>query len=200
VFRWRRPFDAWRQRRGPYAPLFRPYRGDQLVAIDLETTGLDPANANILSLAAVPLSGQRVETSRALNLRISDVVEIGIDSMRHHRLRRQDLAGGVTLDEALERFLALVGNRPLLGYCVGFDIALLDREIERRHGFRLPNRRVELTEVFERQARRRAPEHEPALSFDAIAHTLGVPQLGRHDAYGDALTAALCYLRLQARG
>lgn len=192
----RRWLDAWRQRQGPYAPLFARYRGAELVAIDLETTGLDPASAKILSLAAVPLSGQRVETSRALALRVRDPVAIGIDSMRHHRLRNQDLAGGVTLDEALERFLAFIGNRPLLGYCVAFDFAVLDRELERRHGFRLPNRRIELSSEFEHHARRRAPEHEPALSFEAIAKALGVPQLGRHDAYGDAVTAALCYLRL----
>jgi DNA polymerase-3 subunit epsilon len=124
---------------------------------------------------------------------------IELDSMRHHRLRTQDLEDGCPLDEALDRLLDWLGNRPILGYCVDFDLAVLDREARRRHGFRLPNARIDLGRAFERSWRHAHPEREPpGLSFEQIAATLGVPQLGRHDAYGDAVTTALCYLRLQA--
>lgn len=195
------PLQRWWQRRRLADPrwrsLFDRYHGDEVVALDLETTGLDPERAEILSLAAVPVHGRRVCTSAALALTVRGTQAIEIDSMRHHRLRADDLAGGVPLAHALETLLAYLGNRPVLGYCVDFDLAVLDRDVGRQFGFRLPNRRIELGHAFERAWRRRHPEREPpGLSFDAIAHELGVPVVGRHDAFGDAVATALCWVLL----
>ena len=189
-----------RARSGPYAALFEPAPRGALVAIDLETTGLDTARCGVLSLAAVAVEGNRVRTSTALSLHVRGSTEIPLESMRHHRLRPSDVAGGVALDEALARLVAFVGGRPLLGYCVGFDVAVIERELARRGGPPLPNRRLELMDEFERRYRRAHPEREPELAFEAIARTLGIPQLGRHDALCDAVTAALCYVRLAAGG
>jgi len=190
-------WHARRAGRGPHAALFRRYRGPDLVSLDIETTGLDPAECELLSLAAVPFSGSTVRTSEALVLKVRGASRIGIDSMRHHQLRPSDVADGVSVDEAVERLLAFLGNRPVFGYCIGFDIAVIGREMRRLHGFPLPNRHVELSEEFEHRFRRRHPELEPGLSFERIAQALGIPQLGRHDAYGDAVTAALCLIRLR---
>lgn len=197
------PLTRWWQRRRLADPrwrgLFERHRGDEVVALDLETTGLDPATAEILSLAAVPVQGRRVQTSAALVQTVRGDQALALDSMRHHRLRAEDLADGVPLAEALTTLLTFLGNRPVLGYCVDFDLAVLDREILRQFGFRLPNRRIDLSHAYEHAWRRRHPEREPpGLSFDAIAGDLGVPQAGRHDAFGDAVTTAMCWLALQS--
>ncbi len=195
------PIARWWQRRRLADPrwraLFETYRGDDVIALDLETTGLDPAGAEILSIAAVPVQGRRVRVSSALALTVRGTQRIELDSMRHHRLRADDLAAGVPLAEALEQWLVFVGNRPLLGYCVDFDLAVLDRDLGREFGFRLPNRRIDLGHAYERVWRGRHPEREPpGLSFDAIAADLGVPVVGRHDALGDAVATGLCWLLL----
>lgn len=165
----------------------------ELVAIDLETTGLDAARAEVLAAAAVPIEGTRVRTSAALSIALRAVTAPALDSMRHHRLRPVDVAGGEEPAAALARFRAFLGDRALLGWCVAFDVAVLERAL----GARLRNRRIDLAHVFERAMRRRAPEREPALSLEAIATTLGVPLLDRHTALGDAATCAMCYVALR---
>jgi len=196
------PWTRWLERRrhaqGPHAALFAPHAGDEFVAIDLETTGLDPRRDEILALAAVPGSGRRLLLRERLDLVVrSDSPRI-LEAIRHHRLRPADVAVGVPLDDALARLLALIGNRPLVGYCVGFDVAVLDRALRPRFGFGLPNRRVDVQREFAARLRRRQPEAEPDLRFEGIARALGLPTPARHSAYGDAVAAGLMHIRMLA--
>lgn len=193
---WRHWSERRRHRHGPYAQLFSPHDGDDWVALDLETTGLDPASDTILSIAAVPCRGGRVLLSEALDLLVrNDDARIG-EAVRHHRLRPLDLAGGVPLEDALARLLAMLGSRPLVGYCIGFDVAMLDRALRPRYGFGLPNRRIDVQREYAARMRRRAPHTHPDLRLEAIASALGVPVMARHTALGDAVTAALVHMRL----
>jgi DNA polymerase-3 subunit epsilon len=138
-----------------------------------------------------------VQLSRALSLTVRGATDFRLESMRHHRLRPQDVAGGAELDAALEHFLATVGNRPILGYAIAFDLAILDRLLEARHGFRLPNPVIELRDVYRDAWRLAHPDRaEPDLRYESIMATAGVPVLGRHTALGDAVTTALAWLRL----
>lgn len=198
IARARRLYDAWRQRDGRWRALYGRAPAGECVAIDLETSSLDVADAQILSLAAIPVAGRRVLASQALRLHVRSDAAPDREAIKHHRLRPQDLAGGVEIGVALEALLEMLGPRPLLGWCLPFDRALLDRELLPRFGFRLPNPGIDLRYAWERHARRRWPEREPELALDAIAAALGVPVLDRHDAYGDALTTALCWVALQA--
>jgi DNA polymerase-3 subunit epsilon len=199
----RRLRDARRVRGTAHAALFERWRGGdaECVAVDLETTGLDTRRDAVLAIAAVPVSGTVVQLSRALSTTVRGATDFRIDAMRHHRLRPQDIADGAALDEALDAFFAVVGNRPILGYAIAFDIAMLDRLIEARHGFRLPNRVIELRDVY-RDARRlvRPDETDPDVRYETIMQAAGVPVLGRHTALGDAVTTALAWVRLTHGG
>jgi DNA polymerase-3 subunit epsilon len=194
------PWTRWLERRrhagGPYAALFEPYRGNEWVALDLETTGLDPARDEILALAAVPGEGSRLKLRERLDLLVrSDSSRIA-EAIRHHRLRPDDVAEGVPLQQALDQLLALIGNRPLVGYCIGFDIAMLDRALRPRLGFGLANRPIDVQREYAAWQRRVRPDAEPDLRFEAIAKALNLPLPDRHTALGDASAAALMHMRL----
>lgn len=197
----RRLFDARRARGTPHAALFERFRGDGCVAVDLETTGLDTRKDDVLSLAAVPVEGTVVRLSQSLSLTIRGATDFRIEAMRHHRLRPQDVAGGEALGEALDAFLRHLGNRPILGYAIAFDVAVLDRLVEARHGFRLPNRVIELRDVYRDAWRLAHPEQsEPDVRYETIMAAAGVPVLGRHTALGDAVTTALAWVRFTHGG
>jgi DNA polymerase-3 subunit epsilon len=189
--------DRRRHKDGPWASLFEPYKGDEVISLDCETTGPDPATAGILSVAAVPVRGHRILTSEALDLKALPETELERDAIRVHRLRRQDLADGLPMDEVLERVLEFVGNRPIMGYNVRFDAAVIDRHIKPRLGFRLPNKRVELSEIY--LSRCRNVEGQAAdLRLETIAGSVGLPApRGRHTAMTDAVFVAAVYVRLK---
>ncbi|MEQ5800991.1 3'-5' exonuclease [Halomonas sp. H10-9-1] len=193
----RRVADQRRHANGEYAWLFHPYTGDEMVVIDTETTGLDTRTAELVSIAAVRVRGDRILTSDSLDLRLRRPDSLTGDSIRIHGLRGMDLDNGESLDVALERLLDFVGNRPLVGWHLGFDLAILNRELRPRFGFELPNATVDVAQLWRRRLRRRHPQIDSRPRFEAVAERLGVPVMGRHTALGDAVTTALMFLRLE---
>ena len=193
----RRLSDRHRHGQGPFADLFLPYEGDEVMAIDCETTGLDSRNAELVSIAAVPVRQGRVVSSQALDIQLEAPASLEASSIRIHRLRPVDLEGGETVVVALEQLLDFIGNRPLVGWCVDFDVAMINRYLRPLLGFDLPNTTVELSSLYQKKMRHWKPELGPDLHFDAMAEALQVPIMGRHTARGDAITAALMYLQLQ---
>lgn len=196
--------DHWRRRKNGlricdirYRHLFEPYRGNEWVSLDCETTGLDRRQAELVSLAAVRIDGDRILTSQALDLRLQRPDSLSADSIRIHGLRGVDLLGGEAVGDALERLLEFIGNRPLLGWCIDYDLAVIDRQLRPRFGFALPNRRLDVRRRYARQYRQARPATEPDLRFESVTAALDLPQLGRHTAIGDAVTTALIHLRLE---
>ena len=195
VMRW------WLRRRhgrGPWRGLLDPHPGDEQVSLDLETTGLDPRHDRIVALAAVPIRDGRIRLSERYTRLVNPGRSFGIDSIRHHRLRPSDLIDAPRLETLLPDFLTWLGNRPLLGYCIRFDLAMLAGPTRALTGFTLVNRRIDIGFEYAARQRRRHPETEPRLDLDSIARALDVPILERHSALGDALTVAMCWLALQA--
>ena len=193
----RRYTDRHRHGQGPFAHLFTPYQGDEVVAIDCETTGLDSRHAELVSIAAVPVKQGRVLSSQALDIKLQAPDSLEGSSIRIHRLRPVDLEEGESVVAALEQLLDVIGNRPLVGWCVDFDVAMINRYLRPLLGFDLPNATIELSSLYQKKMRHWKPELEPDLHFDAMADALQVPVMERHTARGDAVTAALMYLQLQ---
>ena len=194
----RRRWLALRHGGGEWAALFAAPPADEVVSLDLETTGLDPAKDRILRLAAVPVRGARVVLSERFERWVDPGRGFDIDSIRHHRILPGDVADAADEPTVVREFLHWLGARPVLGYCVGFDIAMLDRSVRAIAGFPLPNRRIDLAGLdFERQRRTR-PDAAQRRDLDAILAAAGVPPLGRHDALGDATSTALAWCALRA--
>ena len=197
-----RAFRRWwlkrKTRDGEWAGLLQPAPPGEWVSLDLETTGLDPKQDHILSLAAVPVRDGRVLTSERFERRIRADREFGIESIRHHRITPDEAAEGVSVTTAVREFLHWLEGRTLLGYHLGFDLAMLSPHVRGLTGFGLPNPRVDLADAFAARERRAQPNAPPNLDFQHIADSLGVTVLGRHSALGDAVTVGLCWLALQA--
>ena len=101
------------------------------------------------------------------------------------------------MDEALERVLEFVGNRPILGYYVNYDVRMLEKYLRPRYGFGLPGKAIELSHVYHDIIKWRYVGGDIDLRFDTISKRLDIPMLERHTALGDAITVALMYVRLK---
>ncbi|SMC26199.1 DNA polymerase-3 subunit epsilon [Andreprevotia lacus DSM 23236] len=202
---WTALLERWRLRRlqrklrnPAYAHLLAPYAGDEAVCIDCETSSLDPSRAEILSIAAVRIKGNRLCVSDHLLLTVRPQRRIDPATVPIHGLREQDVADGLPVADALAKLLAYIGNRPLVGYYLEFDVAIINRHLRPLIGIGLPNRRIEVSALYyDRHVSAYRPEVD--LSLDAISHTLQLPALPRHDPLCDALMAGLIYLKLQTR-
>src|SRR5690606_9002925 len=140
----RRRWLAARHRDGEWAGLLQPPPADEWVSLDLETTGLDPKQDHILSLAAVPVHDGRAQLSERFERRIRPDRDFGIESARHHYITPDEAAAGIQVTRAVREFLRWLGSRTLLGYHLAFDLAMLSPHVKALTGFHLVNPTVDL--------------------------------------------------------
>lgn len=188
----------WRRRliRPEFRHLFDAPPADEWVAVDCETTGLDTARDEIISIGAVPIRGRRILTSERLELLVRPRQAPSAPSIRIHRLREMDVREGLAPQEAIRRFLEFVGSRPLVGYYLEFDVAMLDRLARPYLGIPLPQRKIEVSALYYDRKYRENPDAFVDLSFAAILKDLDLPRREEHDAFNDALMAAMVFVKL----
>jgi len=174
-----------------------PYDEPELVSLDLETTSLDPKSAEILSIAAVPVRGRQVILSERFERMVRTNAAIDREAVKYHRLLPADVEHGVPPQQAVTEFVAWLGERPLLGYCIGFDCMMLERAAQWAGGGLLDGRRFDIREIYRRRMLQRNPDDHPAQALDDILAALDVPTVGRHTAVGDATAVAVAFLALK---
>ena len=181
---------------------------NEWVSFDCETTGLDTRNDEIVAIGAVRIRGQRIMTSERLELLVRPEKKVlSAESIRIHRLRGQDVEAGLPAGEAVERLLRFIGPRPLVGYYIDFDCAMVSRVARAHLGFALPQPRIEVSQLYYDYRFRQLPpyqQHDQAdidLRFATIMAELGLPTRDAHDALNDAVMAAMAFIKLrQLRG
>ena len=174
------------------------------VALDCETTGLNPRSDEIIAIGAVRIVGNRVLTSERLDLLVRPEHGVSAESIRVHRLREQDVQDGVPAEEAMRRLLHFIGARPLVGYYLEFDVAMINRTLKRTLGLTLPQEKIEVSRLYYDHVFQQLPPHkqqentEIDLRFATIMDALGLPTRDAHDALNDAVMAALAFVKLRA--
>lgn len=177
--------------------LFDEPPASEAVAIDCETTGLNTRRDDIVTVAAVLIRGSRILASERFEAVVRPSAKMKAEAIKVHRLREGDVAGGRTMEEVLPELMRFIGSRPLIGYYLEFDLAMVNRHMRRMLGIELPNTRIEVSGLYyERKYGDAPPGTQVDLRFAAILADLGLPILDQHDAFGDALMTAMMYLAL----
>jgi DNA polymerase-3 subunit epsilon len=186
-----------------FAFMYEPAPPDEWVAIDCETTGLNVRRDRIVSIGAVRIVGNRLMTSERLELIVRPDRALGADSVRVHLLRESDVAHGLEPEQAMRTLLRFIGSRPLVGYYLEFVVAMLNREIWRLLGVRLPQRKIEVSAMFYEYRNRMLPPLERGntpidLRFATLMRELDLPPREAHDALNDAVMAGLAFVKLRS--
>ena len=195
---WRR---IWRMRRlrEPYRTLLRGNEA-MLVSIDCETTSLKVKDAELLSIAAVCIEGHRLCARDAFYTLIKPQQAPTCQNVQVHGLRPCDFNEGLPLQEALQKFLQFIGGRTLIGYYLQYDLAVLNKYLRPILGTALPNYELEVSGRYYDWRFAKYPGAYIDLRWETMIKNLHLPSLARHDAMNDAITVAMMYLALQARG
>jgi DNA polymerase III subunit epsilon len=174
---------------------------NEWVALDCETTGLNVRTDEIISIAAVRIVGNRVMTSERLELLVRPERRVSAESVRVHQLREQDVAGGMAPEAALIQLLYFIGCRPLVGYYLEFDLAMINRVLFPLLGMGLPQPRNEISAMYYDYKFRQLLPHQQDraidLRFASLMNDLGLPLRQAHDALNDAIMAALAFIKLR---
>ncbi|MEO5661205.1 MAG: 3'-5' exonuclease [Polaromonas sp.] len=188
-------------------PRFRfmwdPAPDNEWVALDCETTGLNVKTDDIIAIGAVRIRGNRIMTSECLELLVRpEKRRLTADSVRVHRLREQDVAQGLSADEAMMQLMHFIGSRPLVGYYLKFDIAMINRVLFPMLGMGLPQSKIEVSSLYYDYKFQQLPHlvrdsGSIDLRFNSLLNDLNLPLWPAHVALNDAIMAALAFLKLR---
>jgi DNA polymerase-3 subunit epsilon len=199
----------WYRRRAPEGPLrdvltaeAPPGRADvravEFVALDLETTGLDPAADRIISVGHVRVAEGRVRmgTARHVLVQIDGSVA---QSATIHGIRDADLDAGASEREALDEVLRVIAGRVLVMHNASFDLGFLGHACRRHYGTPLAHDAVcTLTLAYNQRRGLERGIRDGELRLQALRDAYGLPRYGAHNALTDALSTAELFLAMAA--
>ena len=173
---------------------------EEFVSFDCETTSLNVKEGEIISIGAVKIRGNTVLTSESFYIVVKPEGKMTATNVTIHGLRPKDVSNGVPINEALEQFLEFIGGRPLIGYYLEYDVAMINKYLKPMLGIKLPHKQIEVSKLYYDQEYRKNPHNGYVdLRMASIIKNLNFPDLPRHDALNDAINVALMYLTLKAR-
>ncbi|NLL46787.1 MAG: PolC-type DNA polymerase III [Clostridiales bacterium] len=153
---------------------------DELVAFDIETTGLDSGRDRITEIGAVRCKNgeitERFQTFVDPEMRIpANITQLtGISDL--------DVKGAPKLKEALKAFIDFAGDAPLCAHNADFDMGFIVKGLER---VGLDYNPVSLdTLVMSQNLLPELRKHK----LDIVAAHLGLPDFNHHRAVDDAVT------------
>ena len=200
---WRR---RWRLRRLPPGPLHeylsvpfppssRDYRDVEYIAVDLETTGLDPRKDQILSLGWVRVDGNRVDLASARHRLVRVEGAIPAASAVIHQITDDLAATGAELAVALQEFLEALRGRVMIAHHAQVERGFLGAACKRLLGGGLLAPTIDTQAIARRTFERRHISYKASdLRLHALGERYNLPRYGAHNALSDALAAAELFL------
>lgn len=169
---------------------------DTYCVIDVETTGRSPQWDHIIEVAAVKISGgQEVGRFSSLiqppSMPGGAFVDDFIEALTG--ITDEMLAGAPFAPDVLEEFAAFVGDVPIVGHCVSFDINFLYDSFDRYLDRPFSNDYIDTL----RLARKLHPEMAHHRLADLV-QLFDVAHNDAHRAMGDVEATAQCFARLKA--
>ncbi len=171
-----------------------PWREAGWCALDLELTGLDPRQDDIIAVGAIPIEQGRVILGKAVYTLVRTTKRSAIAAVLVHKLRVADLADAPPLEHAIGLVLESFSGRVPVFHTAAVERAFLRRPLARRR-VRMPA--AVDTELLGRVWLRERDGVAPAgISLVRLATVLGLPPEPPHHALGDALTTAKAFIAL----
>lgn len=165
-----------------------------VLVLDSETTGLDVAAARIVSLGAVRSHGWRLYPHANLDRLVDPGVPIPRVATSVHGISDAMAASAPDFAETLPALSAILEGTVMVGHSIGFDLAILGHECERRGlPWRVPPA-LDTSLLFAGLY-----PNETDANLEPLAERFGVEIRGRHTALGDALVTAEIWLALLPR-
>lgn len=169
-----------------------------LVSLDFETTGLDTASDEIVSIGLVPFDMQRIRVSGARHWLLKPQRELKHRSVVIHGITHSDVDSAPDLDAVLDELLLALAGRVVVAHYHAIERHTLEANLMRRiaEGLRFPM----IDTLALEAARHRKPtatflsrllgRRLPSIRLAGSRRRYGLPHYAAHDALVDAIATA----------
>ncbi len=179
----------------PFVPRHTPCSAVGYVALDLETTGLDPQHDEILSVGLVCLDGLRIDLATACHWYVLPTRAIPEQSAVIHRITDDRAAQGEPISAVMARLLPLLAGRVLIAHHARIEQGFLAHGCRRLYGgeFIIPTVDTQLVEKRWLEQRMR-PYSANDLRLAQLRNRYNLPRYRAHNALSDALACAELFI------
>lgn len=154
------------------------------IALDIETTSLDPEKGNILEIGAVRFNEKEVLDEWESLINPEEKIPTIVKAITG--ITEESVKKAPTFEEIKEEFIKFVGKEPIVGHNIHFDLDFLKAK-----GINFPNKRYDTW----RLATILLPKF-PSHSLEALADYLKIKHLEKHRSLADAKASAELFLVL----
>ncbi len=176
-----------------------PLHAAPLLALDVETTGLDPARDGIVSIGLVPMGLDRIRASASRHWILKPRVALAAESVTVHGITDTQVEAAPDLLQILDELLQQMAGQVMVVHCRAIERQFLDQALRLRLGEGISFPTIDTMELEERLHRRRPGllarllgRRPPQLSIRLAdsRRRYGLPRYRPHHAMTDALSSA----------
>jgi DNA polymerase-3 subunit epsilon len=180
-----------------YINFFKDTKSDSLekqrfIVFDTETTGLHIDTDRILSIGAVAVVNKTIKVADQLECYIIQET-YKKETVKVHGLLKEGTLKKIKEDEAIILFLKYIKNAVLVAHHADFDIAMINKCLQRMNLPKLKNKVIDTGNVFNKTRLAVDKQH---INLDLLSQKFNIPQHDRHTAAGDAYITALIFVKL----
>ncbi len=174
-----------------------PIEQVRFVVLDSETTGLNPRKDRLVTIGAIAVVNHEILIEDSFEALLK--VEYNSSAVTVHGTTREASLAGLDEPEALEQFLAFLGNGVIVGHHINHDVETFNAGYERHFGFRMENFSLDTMALalhLERDGAFSGRDPIQQFSLDGLCTLFDIVPHDRHTAPGDAFMTALVFQRL----
>lgn len=168
----------------------------RFVVLDTETTGFDYENDRILCIGALVLQNGVIA--------IQDSFEVYIEQDHYdkstaqiHGILRAFIIQRPNELEALQQFLAFLGDAIIIAHHTIFDVTMINKALERNGLPHLSNKRLDTAILYKKTLiKSHLFERKDHYTLDDLADKFDISKKDRHTALGDAYITAIAFLKI----
>jgi DNA polymerase-3 subunit epsilon len=170
----------------------------EVVALDFETTGLNPQTDHVIAAGWVLIQGERMLYASAREIRVRPHAFDGVgQSAVIHGIVDSDLDDAESLDALVEVLLPELAGRAIVAHAASIERAFLASMLRHLGGVPLPNPFIDTMTLEKRLVEGtggRIRETHGDLTLEECRERRGLPDHNRHSAGSDAVACGELFL------
>lgn len=168
----------------PYAPLMSAYEKDQVVVLDVESTGLSTTTDDIIQIAAICYGKNGVK--HELDVLLKPTRSVGDSYYIHGFSDKQLQREGIAPEEALDKLHEFVKDKVIVGHNVNYDLQIINSMMGRYHRAPLEGHAVYDTLDLAYKIYPKLPNHK----LDTLSKLIVTDIKPNHNAMQDILATS----------
>ena len=176
--------------------LTKSVESTRFVVLDTETTGFDYDNDRILCIGAITLQNGVIAIPDSFEIYIHQE-HYDKNSAQIHGILKDWITDKPSELEALQQFLAFLGDSIIIAHHTIFDVTMINRALERNGLPQLTNKTLDTAYLYKKTLiMSNLLERKEHYALDDLADKFDISKKDRHTAMGDAYITAIAFLKI----